>query len=152
MKFSRVTAAIVMASLSSPLFAGAEQSIGKLTSASQGTFIARDGKLIPAVAGQALVSGDRVVTRDRASARVAFQGCSVNLASTSMMAVNASSCATKPVSFAAQEPTTDTTGSGDTTTDGLTGGEIAVGVGAGVAIILGVVAATDNGDSRPSSP
>ena len=52
MKFSRVTAAILMASLSSPLFAGAEQSVGKLTAASEGTFVSREGKLIPATAGQ----------------------------------------------------------------------------------------------------
>jgi hypothetical protein len=87
MKFSRVTAAIVMVSLSSPLFAGAEQAIGKLTSADQGTFVSRDGKLVPAFAGQQLYAGDRVVTRGKARASVQSQGCSYTVAPTSMLSV-----------------------------------------------------------------
>lgn len=163
MRFSRVTAAIVMASLSSPLFAGAEQSIGTLTSASQGTYISRGGKLIPAVAGQALLTGDRVLTRDKASARVALQGCSVNLASTSIMPISATSCTTKPVSFAAPQDTTD---SGAAPTDeqlaqaaalgvdttGLTAAEIAIAIAAALAVGAGIYTAADNNDSTPASP
>ena len=96
MKFSRVTAAIVMASLSSPLFAGAEQSVGKLTAATEGTYVSRSGKLIPATAGQSLFVGDRIVTRGKANAKVAFPGCNYAIAPTSVLSVTASTCASAP--------------------------------------------------------
>ena len=149
MKFSRVTAAIVMASLSSPLFAGAEQAIGKLTAASQGTFIAREGKLVPAYAGQTLFTGDRVVTRDKASAKVALQGCNFAMAPTSMLSVGASSCANAPKSFAAQDSAGSdegTGGGGDSSTTYIVAGAAAL------AVAGGIVAATSNSDSKPASP
>ena len=130
MKFSRVTAAIVMASLSTPLFAASEQSVGKLTSASQGTVVARDGKLIAAQPGQSLFAGDRVITRGTSKASVAMSGCSVALAPTSILTVSAAPCA-QPKSFAQ-----------DGTEAGAAGA--AAGTGTGVtttAIVVGVVAA-----------
>lgn len=146
MKFSRVTAAILMASLSSPLFAGAEQSVGKLTAASQGTFVSREGKLIPASVGQSLYAGDRVVTRGQAQAKVAFPGCSYTMAPTSVLSVSSSSCATAPKSFAQDG------GSGE---EGAGGG----GAGGGVVLGLGIIAAGlgayfgfKNDDSKPASP
>jgi hypothetical protein len=147
MKFSRVTAAIMMASLSSPLFAGAEQAIGKLTSADQGTFVARDGKLVPAFAGQQLFAGDRVVTRGKARASVQSQGCSYTVAPTSMLSV--AGCGSAGKSFAA--------GGQDNTNEG---GEAAGGGGSGyvigglalLAVAGGIVAATSNSSSKAVSP
>lgn len=150
MKFSRVTAAIVMASLSSPLFAGAEQSIGKMASASQGTYISRDGKLIPAVSGQALYVGDKVVTRSNAKASVAFQGCTLPMASTSMVSVNSTSCADGQTSFAAQDDAAAAGGEAAGAGAGSTGYIIA-----GLAVLAaagGVVAATSSNSSAPTSP
>ncbi len=149
MKISRVTAAIVMASLSSPLFAGAEQSVGKLTAASQGTFIARDGKLVPAYAGQTLYAGDRVVTRDKASAKVALPGCNFAIAPTSMLSVGASSCANAPKSFAAQDSSGGNEGNGGGADSGTT---YIVAGAAALAVVGGIVAATSNSDSKPASP
>jgi hypothetical protein len=149
MKFSRVTAAIVMASLSSPLFAGAEQSIGTLTAASQGTFIARDGKLVPAFAGQTLYTGDRVVTRDNAKAKVALPGCSLAIAPTSMLSVSPASCASAPTSFAAQDSSGGNEGSGgggDRSTTYIVAGAAAL------AVAGGIWAATSHSDSKPASP
>ena len=146
MKFSRVTAAIVVASLSSPLFAGAEQSVGKLTAASSGTFVSREGKLIPATAGQSLYAGDRVVTRGQAQAKVAFPGCSYTMAPTSVLSVSPSSCATAPKSFA-QDDSTGATGDGD----GDGSGGIVLGLGV-VAAGLGLYFALKNDDSKPASP
>jgi hypothetical protein len=147
MKFSRVTAAIIMASLSSPLFAGAEQAIGKLTSADQGTFVARDGKLVPAYAGQQLYAGDRVVTRGKASARVQSQGCSYTVAPTSMLSV--AGCGSAGKSFAAG-------GAGDDDTTGGEGGGSSSGYVVGglalLAVVGGIVAATSNSSSKPVSP
>ena len=146
MKFSRVTAAIVVASLSSPLFAGAEQSVGKLTAASQGTFVSREGKLIPATVGQSLYAGDRVVTRGQAKAKVAFPGCNYTMAPTSVLSVSSSSCATAPKSFAQDGSTGD---SGDGSGDGSGGVVLGLAV---VAAGLGLYFALKNDDSKPASP
>lgn len=146
MKFSRVTAAIVMVSLSSPLFAGAEQAIGKLTSADQGTFVSRDGKLVPAFAGQQLYAGDRVVTRGKARASVQSQGCSYTVAPTSMLSV--AGCGSSGKSFAA--------GGQDGTDEGAGGGSGGSGYIVGglalLAVAGGVIAATSNSSSKPASP
>ena len=147
MKFSRVTAAIVMASLSSPLFAGAERSVGTLTSATEGTFVSRDGKLIPATAGQTLFVGDRIVTRGQAKAKVAFPGCNYAIAPTSVLSVTNSTCASAPKSFAQDDGTAGTGaggGSGGTGTIVLVGALLAIGAGVYVAV--------DKNDSKPASP
>ena len=146
MKFSRVTAAILMASLSSPLFAGAEQSVGKLTSATEGTFVAREGKLIPATAGQSLFVGDRVVTRGKANAKVAFPGCSYTMAPTSALTVSSSSCSNAPTSFAG--------GADEGTAGAASGGHSGMFVAGGALILagLGAYVAIDKNDSKPASP
>jgi len=146
MKFSRVTAAIMMVSLSSPLFAGAEQAIGKLTSADQGTFVARDGKLVPAFAGQQLYAGDRVVTRGKARASVQSQGCNYSIAPTSMLSV--AGCGSASKSFAAGGD--DDTNGGEATGGGSSG--YIVGGLALLAVAGGVIAATSNSSSKPASP
>ncbi|MEO9130528.1 MAG: hypothetical protein ABI240_04905 [Sphingomonas sp.] len=146
MKFSRVTAAIVMASLSSPLFAGAEQSVGKLTAATEGTFVSRSGKLIPATAGQTLFVGDRIVTRGQANAKVAFPGCNYAIAPTSVLSVTASTCASAPKSFAADDGD-ESAGAG-----GGGGTGTVVLVGALLAIGAGVYVAVDKNNSKPASP
>ena len=146
MKFSRVTAAIVMASLSSPLFAGAEQSVGKLTAATEGTFVSRDGKLIPATAGQTLFVGDRIVTRGQANAKVSFPGCNYAIAPTSVLSVTASTCASAPKSFVQDEGGAAGGGGGSGSTGTI------VLVGALLAIGAGVYVAVDKNDSKPASP
>ena len=147
MKFSRVTAAIVMASLSSPLFAGAEQSVGKLTAATEGTYVSRSGKLIPAAAGQSLFVGDRIVTRGKANAKVAFPGCNYAIAPTSVLSVTASTCATAPKSFAQ-----DDGGAGAGAGGGSGGTGTVVLVGALLAIGAGIYVAVDKNNSKPASP
>lgn len=151
MKFSRVTAAIVMASLSSPLLAASEQSIGTLTSASQGTMVARDGKLTAARPGQSLFAGDRVITRGTSKASVAMSGCSVALAPTSILTMSSAKCA-QPQSFTAAQD--DTTGAGTAagTGAGVSSTAIIVGVVAAAAVVGGVVAGVSNNDASPNSP
>ena len=146
MKFSRVTAAIVMASLSSPLFAGAEQSVGKLTAATEGTFVSRSGKLIPASAGQTLFVGDRIVTRGKANAKVAFPGCNYAIAPTSVLSVTASTCASAPKSVAQDD---GNTGGGE---GGGSGAGTVVLVGALLAIGAGIYVAVDKNNAKPASP
>ena len=145
MKFSRVTAALIVASLSAPAFAGAEQAIGKLTSADQGTFVARDGKLVPAFAGQQLFVGDRIVTRGKASARVQSQGCTYTVAPTSMLSV--AGCGSSARSFAAGGQDDTGAGSGGGSSTGYVVGGLAL-----LAVAGGVIAATSNSSSKPTSP
>jgi hypothetical protein len=136
-----------MASLSSPLFAGAEQSVGTLTAATAGTFVSRDGKLIPATAGQTLFVGDRIVTRGQANAKVSFPGCNYAIAPTSVLSVTASTCASAPKSFAQDD------GAGAAGAGGGSGGTgTIVLVGALLAIGAGVYVAVDKNDSKPASP
>lgn len=149
MKFSRVTAAIVMASLSSPLFAASEQSVGTLTSASQGAVVARGGKLVAARPGQALFAGDRVITRGASKASVAMSGCSVALAPTSILTVSNAPCA-KPQSFAAVQE--DEAAGGAGAGGGVSTTAIVIGVVAAAAVAGGVVAATSNTNTSPASP
>ena len=146
MKFSRVTAAIVMASLSSPLFAGAEQSVGKLTAATEGTFVSRSGKLIPATAGQMLFVGDRIVTRGQANAKVSFPGCNYAIAPTSVLSVTSSTCASAPKSFAQDD------GNGGSGAGGSGGTGTVVLVGALLAIGAGIYVAVDKNNAKPASP
>lgn len=148
MKFSRVTAAVLMASLSAPLFAASEQSVGTLTASSQGTVVARGGKLLPAHAGQSLFVGDRVITRG-SSAKVAMQGCNVALAPTSILSVGTSACA-ESKSFAATQEAAAAGGAGAGAGAGATGYVIAAVAVAAVA--GGVVAATSNSDTKSVSP
>jgi len=148
MKFSRVTAAIVMASLSSPLFAGAEQSVGRLTAATAGTFVSRDGKLIPATAGQTLFVGDRIVTRGQAKAKVAFPGCNYAVAPTSVLSVAKSTCASTTKSFVQDDGNNNDEGAGG----GSGGTGTIVLVGALLAIGAGVYVAVDKNNARPVSP
>lgn len=150
MKISRAAAAMLMVSFSSPLFAGAEQSMGTLTSATDGVFVAHDGKLVPAVSGQALFAGDRVVTRGKASAKVSLSGCSYNMAPTSMLSVSSTACSGAPASFAPDDAT-GTAGAG-ATSGGISGTTIIVGVLAAAAVGGGVYAATNHSNSAPSSP
>ena len=146
MKFSRVTAAIVMASLSSPLFAGAEQSVGKLTAATEGTFVSRSGKLIPATAGQMLFVGDRIVTRGQANAKVSFPGCNYAIAPTSVLSVTSSTCASAPKSFAQDD------GNGGSGAGGSGGTGTVVLVGALLSIGAGIYVAVDKNNAKPASP
>lgn len=149
MKFSRVTAAILMASLSTPLFAASEQTVGKLTTASQGTFVARDGKLIAAYPGQSLYAGDRVVTRGKANAKVAMSGCNYALGSTSILSVGKGACTSAPQTLAVQDGTEAAAG-GAATGGSSTG--IIIAIAAAAAVGAGVYVAVDKNDVKPVSP
>ncbi|MEG3086702.1 hypothetical protein [Sphingomonas sp. PB4P5] len=147
MKLSRMTAAVMMASLSTPLFAASEQSVGTLTSASQGTFVARDGKLIAARSGQSLFAGDRVVTRGKANAKISMSGCNYALGSTSILSVGKGACTAKAQSLAVQDNSDD---AGANTGSGAAGGVVLAAAIAAVG--LGVYVAVDKDDSSPASP
>lgn len=147
MNFSRVTAALMMASLSTPLFAASEQSVGTLTAASDGTLVARGGKLLPAHAGQSLFVGDRVITRG-SSAKLAMPGCDVALQPSSIVSVSASACSA-PKSFAADQ---DSAVAGGATAGGSGATGYIIAALAVAAVAGGVAAATSNTSATSVSP
>ena len=152
MIFSRVTAAVVMASLSAPLIAASTQTVGKLTTASQGTFVSRGGKLIAAYPGQSLYAGDRVVTRGKANAKVAMSGCNYTLGATSILSVGKGACTAAPQSLAVQDDGQDSGTTGAAADGGATAGSALVAVAAAIAVGLGVYVAVDKNDDSPASP
>lgn len=151
MKLSRAVVAIAVASLCSPALAGGTSSVGQLTTATQGTFIARDGKMIPATSGQTLYAGDRVITRGGAQAKASFAaGCSYAIAPTSMLSVAPSACTSHAASFATQDDTA--TGGAAATGAGVSTTSIIIGVIALAAVAGGVAAATSNTSTTSTSP
>lgn len=150
MKVLQATVAMMMASLTTPLIAASVQ-VGTLTAASQGTFVAREGRMIPARAGQTLFAGDRVFTRGGAKAKVAMSGCSYTLAPTSVLAVGTGACSAVPRSMALQD--TDNSGiegaaAMETSTSA---GTFIVGIAALAAIGAGIYVVADE-DGSPASP
>ena len=146
MKLSRMTAAIMMASLSAPLFAGTVQSVGKVTAASNGAFVSRNGQLLPAAAGQSLFAGDRIVTRGKSTVKASFnQGCSYSVVPGAVLAVGATGCAKGANAVAAQDGTAE---GGAGAAGGASGTSYIVLGAALIAVGAGVYAAVDS----PSSP
>jgi len=146
MKISRTTVAVVLASLSLPMMAHAEQAVGKLTAVSDGTFVSRDGRVSPAYLNQALYSGDRVITRANGSAKVAMQGCSYSMAPASMLSVGATPCGVTPVSFSTVTDSSSGGGGGAAAGDNTllyVGGALAVG---------GIIAGVALSQHSPASP
>jgi hypothetical protein len=71
-----------------PAAAHAGPSVGTVTS-SNDALVARDGKVIPAVANMPLFQGDKLMTRSDGSATVALGDRSVHLGSSSMVPMGA---------------------------------------------------------------
>lgn len=88
MNIAKVSVILGMFALAMPAMAKPVTAVGTLTSASQGTFIVRNGKLVAARTGQPLFAGDRVITRGKARAKVALKKCSVALLPTSILPVD----------------------------------------------------------------
>src|SRR5579884_3903179 len=75
----------------------ADAAVGTVTS-SDGAFVARDGRLIPATPNMALYQGDRLVTRAHGNAKVAFGNqCALGVGSSSMVPVTSGACADNKV-------------------------------------------------------
>jgi hypothetical protein len=144
MKVSKIAAAIALVGLASPALAYGDgpKAVGHVKATTEGVFIARNGKLLPATAGQTLYKGDRVVTRAQASAQVAMNGCEVSLAPTSIL------------------PMTDSCSSAKTLAASSTGLQGANGVGTGTVVVavlatgalIGGGIALADGSNEPNSP
>lgn len=146
MKVSKIAAAIALMGIATPFAAVAAEtakSVGHVSAASGSVFIARDGKLVPATAGQALFKGDRLVTRANAKAQVALNGCdSAALAPTSILTVTGVCESAK---------TLTPSNAGYANGNALKTGGVVVGLLALTAITTGIIVATDENDT-PTSP
>lgn len=105
MKIGTIAATLAVIAMAAPAFAKPASTnpalaVGKVQAASEGTFIVRNGKLVTARSGQALFTGDRVITRGKARAKVAMKGCTVVMQPTSILPIS-NSCS-EAQSFAAQ--------------------------------------------------
>ena len=90
----RAGAALAIAAMLVPVAAQAAGAV-MIGTVSSGTsaLVARDGKVIPAVAGMKLYSGDRVITRVGGSANLTMaNNCSVSVGASSMLPMNGASC------------------------------------------------------------
>jgi hypothetical protein len=147
MRVSRIAAAIALMGVVTPIAAQAGDAVkpaGHVAAASGSVFISRDGKLVPAVAGQTLYQGDRIVTRADSNAQVALNGCvSQTMAPTSILAVSASCDPAKTLT-----PSKAGYANGNAA---ISTGGIVVGLLALTAIITGIIVATDE-HSTPTSP
>lgn len=145
MKVSKIATAIALLGMALPVAAQAGETAkaaGRVASATDGVFISRNGKLVPATAGQTLYKGDRVVTRAQAKAQLSMNGCSVALAPTSIVSVN-DTCA-QPKTMAASS-------TGLTGANSAKGGTWIIALLATAAVIGGAVALS-KGSNEPTSP
>ena len=94
MRSMTIGAALALAAMIVPVASqAADTAIGTVSSGSS-ALVARDGKVMPAVAGMRLYRGDRVITRAGGSADVAMaNNCAVTVGASAMLPVNGASCA-----------------------------------------------------------
>lgn len=86
-------AALAIAAMIAPSVSQAAMTAIGTVSSGSGALIARDGKVMPAVAGMKLYSGDRLITRAEGSARVAMaNSCSVSVGASAMLPMAGASC------------------------------------------------------------
>lgn len=146
MSVSRGIAAFVVASLAAaPAFAGSAEPVGSVTAASAGTFVSRDGKLLPVKAGSALYTGDKLITRNGARAKAALSGCNVSLSPVSVVRVGDNKACATPKSLAVAAAQDD--GAPGAAEGGDAGKYVVGALGIG-AVGLGIYQATNN----PPSP
>lgn len=143
--FGAITAATVAFA---PIAVSAAPTVGSLVAVSGDAFVARDGRLVRAQPAMAVQAGDRVITRNGATANVALSGCSVNVAAGEMKTFSDSSCGSVQSASFTRAAGTSSNGS---QLVGHGGGGFIIAILAVGAIALGVVAAT-RGSSHPTSP
>ena len=90
----RIGAALAIMAMMVPVASqAADVAIGTVASGTS-ALVARDGKVMPAVAGMKLYSGDRVITRVGGSANVTMaNNCAVTVGASSMLPMAGATCA-----------------------------------------------------------
>ena len=151
MRVDKFFGAMLAASVAiTPVAASAAQPAGSILSVNGDAFVSHEGRLVRAQPSMKVAAGDRVITRDGASAKVALNNCSVNVAGGEMATVSNGSCGSvQTASFDRAASTTDDA-------SGLRGragaGGFVVAIVAAVAVIIGIVIVVKNDDDTPTSP
>jgi len=149
MRVDKFLGAMVAASVAlTPVAATAAQPAGSIVSVNGNAFVSHEGRLVRATPNMKVAAGDRVITRDGSSAKVALNDCSVNVAGGQMATVANGSCGS------VQNASFDRAGSAHTgNASGLAGGGgFVVALIAAVAVIIGIVVVVKNDDDSPTSP
>ena len=93
MRARPIGAALAIIAMIIPTASFAAETVGTVASGTS-VFVARDGTVIPAVAGMKLYSSDRVITRDGGSANVTMaNNCGVTVGASAMLPMAGASCA-----------------------------------------------------------
>src|SRR4051812_9986189 len=91
---SRIATAMAMIAMTVPAVAQAADAAIGTVSGGTSALVARDGKVIPAVAGMKLYSSDRVITRAGGSANVTMaNNCAVTVGASAMLPLAGATCA-----------------------------------------------------------
>jgi hypothetical protein len=99
----RIGAALAIAAMMVPVASQAADAVVGTVASGTSALVARDGKVIPAVAGMKLYSGDRVITRAGGSANVTMaNNCAVAVGASAMLPMAGATCA-KPNMIAFDE-------------------------------------------------
>jgi co-chaperonin GroES (HSP10) len=149
MRIGRILGSAVAASVAlTPIAATASQTVGSVVSVNGDAYVAREGRLLRAQPAMAVKAGDRVITRSGASASVAMNGCSVNVAGGEMKTLGGSCGSVETASFSRAASKSD---GSSALAGGAGGGVIVIALIAIGAIVVGIVAATRN-NNKPTSP
>jgi hypothetical protein len=91
----RIGAALALTAMMVPVASQAAGAVIGTVSSGTSALVSRDGKVIPAVAGMKLYSGDRVITRAGGSAKVTMAGsnCGVSVGASAMLPMAGATCA-----------------------------------------------------------
>lgn len=148
MRVGKILGAAVAASVAlTPVAATAAQTVGSVVSVNGGAYVAREGRLLRAQPAMAVKAGDRVITRSGASASVAMNGCSVDVAGGEMKTLGGSCGSVETASFNRAA----TKSEGSSALGGFGGGAVVIVILAVAAVVVGIVAATRN-NNKPTSP
>jgi len=151
MRVDKFFGAVLAASVAvTPVAASAAQPVGSILSVKGDAFVSRQGRLLRAQPTMAVRAGDRVITRDGASANVGLNGCSVNVAGGQMASVSNGSCGS--VQTASFDRAASSTGDASSLRGGAGAGSFVVAIVAAVAVIIGIVIVVQNDDDTPTSP
>lgn len=153
MRVDKFFGAMVAASVAlTPVAVTAAQPAGSILSVSGDAFVSHEGRLVRAVPSMKVAAGDRVITRNGASANVGLNNCSVNVAGGQMATVSSGSCGS--VQTASFDRAASNAGdSSDLRGRGVgSGAGFVVAIVAAVAVIIGIVIVVKNNDDNPTSP
>lgn len=146
MRVHKFFGALAAASVALTPIAATAETAGSIVSVKGDAFVSSNGRLVRAQPNMAVNSGDRVITQSGATANVALNNCSVNVAGGQMATVSGTSCGS------VQTASFDRGASKTSNASALAGGGFIVAILAAAAVIIGIIIVVKNNDDSPTSP